>query len=260
MQFSLPQVYFSKIMRAIVEFDMIEDGDHILIGLSGGKDSLLLVYALAMMRERIKKQFTLCAFTLDLLFDTHFDTNVLAEYCQRLCVPYYSEATDIATIIRENPNRSACFTCAYFRRGAINRMAQELHCNKIAYAHHNDDAVETLLMGLLYSGQISTFLPKTCLSRTGLTVIRPLVYLREDEIRQAERYHGMKPIASPCPYNGKTARQVVKELICRLSKENPLLYPHLAAALRENNVGDLWPAAKRRTEMVDVYRKYTKES
>ncbi len=259
MQFQLPQVYFSKIMRAIVEFDMIQEGDRILIGLSGGKDSLLLSYALAMMRERLKKRFSLCAFTLDLMFDRHFDTDALERFCQRLRIPYHSQATDIAAIIRENPNRSACFTCAFFRRGAINRMAKNLQCNKIAYAHHNDDAVETLLMGLFHSGQISTFLPKTYLSRTGLTVIRPLIYLREDEIRQAEQYHGMTPIASPCPYNGKTARQAVKELIRRLSRENPLLYPHLAAALRENNVGELWPAAKQRAEMADVYRQYMKK-
>ncbi len=260
MQFNLPQIYFSKIMRAIVEFDMIEDDDRILIGLSGGKDSLLLVYALAMIRERVKKKFSLYAFTLDPQFDESFDIEPLKAFCERLHVPYYIQSTDIAAIIRNTPGHSACYTCSYFRHGAINRKAKELHCNKVAYAHHNDDAVETLLMGLFHSGQISTFLPKTYLDRTDITVIRPLVYLREEEIRQSTRFHGLPPIKSPCPYSGNTTRQSIKELIQKLSEDNPLLYPHLAAALRENNVGDLWPAAKKRAEMADIYRRYKKGS
>lgn len=253
MKYQLPQVYFSKILRAIVEFDLIEDGDAILIGLSGGKDSLFLTYAMAMMRARLKKRFSLRAFTVNPCFGEAFDAEALRAFTASLEIPFATEAVDIAAMIKENAPKSACYTCAFFRRGAINRHAKATGCNKIAYAHHNDDAVETLLMSLFYSGQMQTFTPKTYLDRSDLTVIRPLVYLREEEIRKAAHLYAMAPLPSLCPMDGKTTRQQIKRLIARLSAENPLLYPHLAAALRENNLGELWPAEKSRKEMAATY-------
>lgn len=256
MKYQLPQVYFSKIMRAIVEFDLIQEGDAILIGLSGGKDSLFLTYAMAMMKERLKKHFSLRAFTVDPGFSPDFDTEALCAFSKSLNIPFAAQTVDIAAMIAAEDNKSACYTCAFFRRGAINRYAKAQGCNKIAYAHHNDDAVETLLMSLLYSGQMKTFAPKTYLDRSDLTVIRPLVYLREDEIREAARFHGMTPVPSPCPQDGKTIRQSIKALIAKLTTENPLIYPHLAAALRKNNVGELWPPTKSRKEMAATYHRY----
>lgn len=253
MKYQLPQVYFSKILRAIVEFDLIQEDDTILIGLSGGKDSLFLTYAMAMMRERLKKRFSLRAFTVNPSFSENFDAEALRAFTASLEIPFAVEAVDIAAMIKAKAHKSACYTCAFFRRGAINRYAKETGCNKIAYAHHNDDAVETLLMSLLYSGQIQTFAPKTYLDRSALTVIRPLVYLREEEIRKAAHLYGMAPIPSLCPMDGKTTRHRVKALIEQLSAENPLLYPHLAAALRKNNIGELWPAEKSRKEMAATY-------
>ncbi len=258
MKYQLPQVYFSKILRAIVEFDLIQEGDAILIGLSGGKDSLFLTYAMAMMKEHLKKRFTLRAFTVNPNFSPDFDVETLRAFSKSLNIPFAAQTVDIAAMIAGEASKSACYTCAFFRRGAINRYAKEQGCNKIAYAHHNDDAVETLLMSLLYSGQIKTFAPKTYLDRTNLTVIRPLVYLREDEIREAARFHGMTPVPSPCPRDGKTIRQDIKALIAKLTFENPLIYPHLAAALRENNVGELWPPTKSRKEMAGTYHRYMK--
>ncbi|MBQ9365644.1 MAG: tRNA 2-thiocytidine biosynthesis protein TtcA [Schwartzia sp.] len=253
MKFKLPQIYFSKIMRAIVEFDLIDDGDKILIGLSGGKDSILLTYALSMMRERLDKDFSLMAFTINPMFNDSFDTGVLKDFCNSLDMPYESRDINIAKTIADCEDKNPCYTCAFFRRGAINRYALEHGCNKIAYAHHNDDAVETLLMSILYSGQIKTFTPKTYLDRTDLTVIRPLVYLRESESIDAIKYHGMKPLASSCPLDGKTTRQEIKNLIKKLTNENELIYAHLAAAMRKNNIGEMWPAAKTRNEMRDTY-------
>ena len=116
--------------------------------------------------------------------------------CSSLNIPHEIEKVDIAEVIRSSPKNAPCFTCAFFRRGAINRVAKERQCNKIAYAHHNDDAVETLLLNLLYSGQIGTFQPKTYLDRTKLTVIRPMIYLREAETIEAIQYHGMTPMKS----------------------------------------------------------------
>lgn len=265
MQFHLPQSYFSKIMRAIVEFEMIERGDQILVGLSGGKDSLLLTYALAMMRERTKQKFSLRALTIDPMFDNAFDTKELSSFCASLGIPHEIHKVDIAGVIRSEPKNAPCFTCAFFRRGAINRYAGEHQCNKVAYAHHNDDAVETLLLNLLYSGQIGTFQPKTYLDRSNLTVIRPLVYLREREIIEAIQYHGMTPVKSPCPIDGKTKRETVKKLVADLTDNNPLIYDHLAAALRksgENGASEmnrLWPAAKSRQEMRESYERFMKE-
>ncbi len=262
MQFRLPQVYFSKIMRAIVEFEMIERGDQILVGLSGGKDSLLLTYALAMMRERSKGKFTLRALTVDPMFSTTFDTEGLSRFCASLDIPHEIHKVDIAGVIRSEPKNAPCFTCAFFRRGAINRYANEHHCNKVAYAHHNDDAVETLLLNLLYSGQIGTFQPKTYLDRSNLTVIRPLVYLREQEIIEAIQYHGMQPVKSPCPIDGNTKRETVKRLVADLTEKNPLIYDHLAAAMRksdENEICRLWPTAKSRNEMRESYDRFMRE-
>ena len=138
----------------------------------------------------------------------------------------------------------------------MNRYAKEQGCNKVAYAHHNDDAVETLFMGLLYSGQVHTFTPSTYLDKIDITVIRPLVYFREQEIIDAIQYHQVQPVPSPCPNDGHTIRQRVKELIQEMSIENPQLYPHLASAMRENAVGELWPAPKNRKEMKNAYYDY----
>lgn len=256
MKINLPQLYFSKVMRAIVEFDLINDGDHILIGLSGGKDSICLTYILAIMRERLKKRFTLGALTINPMFSDDFDTKRIQEFCTSLSIPYAVRDVDIAGTIRSQQGKDPCFTCAFFRRGAINRYAIENNYNKIAYAHHHDDAVETFLMSLLYSGQLTTFTPKTYLDRTGLTVIRPLVYLREQETIDAIACHGFQPIHSPCPIDGHTTRQTVKELIATLNKDNPAAYEHLASGMRQSALGTLWPAAKTRQEMKETYHTY----
>ena len=209
-----------------------------------------------MLRERLKKNFSLLALTVDPMFAKDFDTGRLTAFCASLGIPHETHAVDIAGVIESAEKNSPCYTCAFFRRGAIDRYALEHGCNKVAYAHHNDDAVETLLMSLLCSGQFRTFRPKTYLDRTGLTVIRPLVYLREREIADAVRRHGIEPLASPCPLDGKTARQSIKNLIASLERENPLTYAHLAAALRRDSVGELWPAARTRAEMKETYRRF----
>ena len=256
---NIPQLYFSKLMRAVIEFQLIDNGDRILIGISGGKDSIFLAYALAILRKRMKKDFSLCALTIDPQFTKDFPVERIASFCEDLSIPFESISVDIAGAIENTPEKSPCFTCAFFRRGSINRYAREHGCNKVAYAHHNDDAVETLLMGLLYSGQIHTFTPKTYLDRSDITVIRPLVYFREAEIREAIVMHGFDPIPSPCPLDGTTMRQDVKEMISQWEKKNSQIYHHLAAAMRENAVGELWPREQTREEMLETYRSYKKK-
>ena len=173
--FNLPQVIFSKIFRAVVEFELIDEGDKILIGVSGGKDSLLLTYALACLKHRIKKNFSLVALTIDPKFSDDFGEKILAvkNFCNELGINHQVREIDIAGLIREQDNKSPCYTCAFFRRAVVNRCANELGANKVAYAHHLDDAVETFFMNLLSTGQLSTFRPKTFLDRSNITVIRP---------------------------------------------------------------------------------------
>ena len=214
MKINLPQLFFSKLMRAVVEFEMIEDGDEILLGISGGKDSIFLAYAMAILRIRLKKNFRLHALTINPMFKADFPAEMqrVGKFMEELEIPYDTVDVDIAGAIAEETQKasaghSPCFTCAYFRRGAMNRYALAQGCNKIAYAHHHDDAVETFLMSLFYSGQLETFTPVTYLDRTNLHVIRPLCYFREQEIIAAIQYHGFQPVPSPCPYDGHTARK-----------------------------------------------------
>lgn len=255
MKFTLPQIYFSKLMRAITEFELIEKNDKIMIGVSGGKDSIFLAYCLAMLRQRLKTPFELQALTINPMFSNDFDVERIRSFMNELEIPFETIDVDIAGTIEAQDGKDPCYTCAFFRRGAVNRYAKEQGCNKVAYAHHHDDAVETFFMNLLYSGQIHTFTPSTYLDKMDLTVIRPLVYFRESEIVEAKQYHGFVPVPSPCPHDGHTIRTRVKNLISEMSVENPQLYPHLASAMRESAVGELWSTEKSRPEMKAAYNK-----
>lgn len=245
----LPPPYFSRFVRAIIEFDMLQDGDKVLVGLSGGKDSLFLTYALAVLKNILPIKFELGAFTLDPLFTNDFDPAPLLDFCTKLGIAFGTSQANIAGIIESNAGKDPCFTCAFFRRGAVNNYAKQHGYNKVALAHHHDDAVETFYMGLLYAGHLKTFAPVTYLSRTGLTVIRPLVYFREKELRESVSLHGLTPIASPCPMNGKTKRQEVKERIAALEQADPAFYAHLAAAMRGSKPIELWPEQLSRQQL-----------
>lgn len=251
----LPQLIFSKVFRAVVEFELIDDGDKILIGVSGGKDSLLLTYALACLKQRTKKNFTLAALTINPKFTDDFADNTarITKFCAELEIPHEVRDLDIAGLIREQGNKNPCYTCAYFRRAAMNRRANELGANKVAYAHHLDDAVETFFMSLLSTGQLTTFQPKTFLDRSNVTVIRPLVYVRERDVERFARKYKLDVLKSPCPFDGATNRQRVKNLIRDLGKDFPDLFNHLVAAMRKNSIGDLWDAPKSRDEMRATY-------
>ena len=253
LKINLPQILFSKIVRAVVEFELIDDGDKILIGVSGGKDSLLLTYALAVLKRRAKKNFSLAALTIDPKFSDDLSEKLSAvkKFCNELGIKHEVREVDIAGLIREQENKSPCFTCAYFRRAAVNRYANEIDANKVAYAHHLDDAVETFFMSLLSSGQLTTFQPKTYLDRTNITVIRPLIYVRESEIKNLTR--GFEVLKSPCPFDGLTNRQRIKNLIGELERDFPDLFNHLAAAMRKDSIGELWDAPKTRQQMRQDY-------
>ncbi|GAW90957.1 tRNA 2-thiocytidine biosynthesis TtcA family protein [Calderihabitans maritimus] len=253
----LPKNYVRKLWRTAVEFKLLQPGDRVLVGFSGGKDSSFLLYALKILQHNFPFSFELGAIHVDMGFEKDSDPSPLEEFCRELGVPFHLQPSRIAQIVfRENNGQNPCSICAHLRRGIINDYAVKKDYNKVALAHHYDDAVETFLMSQLYSGQLRTFSPKTYLDRTGLTVIRPLCYFRESEIKGAFRFINYRPVASPCPLNGRTKRQEVKELIRSLLKKNKLVFDNLASAMREGNHIELWPSKLSREEMKKNYREF----
>ena len=245
----------AKIWRAVIEFDMIKENDHILIGFSGGKDSIFMLWALAELRSYAPFAFDISAFTVDLGFSKDFPAKKLASFCSQFDIKYYHEQVQINKII-EQTDKSPCYTCSYFRRGATARMAKQITANKIALAHHGDDAVETFFMNITTSGQLKTFLPVTWLSRQELHVIRPLLYYREKEIEQYVQQFGFQPFKNPCPHDGKTMRQKVKEQIKQLENISPKLYDNLFTAMRQANNMELWPEKLNKQQNMETFHQF----
>lgn len=215
------QQLYSYTRKAIDDYQMIEEGDHIAIGISGGKDSLTLLYALAGLRRFYPKKFTLHAITVSLGFDG-FSTERIQKLCEELDVPYTVIETEIAPIIFEARKESnPCSLCAKMRKGAFNEKAKELGCNKAAYAHHKDDVIETSLMSLLYEGRYYTFCPVTYLDRMDITLIRPLIYVEEADVIGFKNAYNLPVEKNPCPIDGYTRREYAKNLVKQLNRENP---------------------------------------
>lgn len=215
------QRLYSLTRQAIQDYDMISDGDRIAVGISGGKDSLTLLHALAGLRSFYPKHFEVRALTVDLGFDG-FDVTPVKTLCERLSVPYEVIPTQIAKIVfsvRQEAN--PCSLCARLRKGAFNKAAAAAGCNVVAYAHHRDDLIDTMMMSLIYEGRFHCFGPKTYLDESGLTVIRPLMYVPEaDVIGFLHKYH-LQAVKNPCPEDHHTKREYVKLLTKELEQENP---------------------------------------
>ncbi len=235
----LTKKFLSRIYKAVIEFSMLKENDHILIGLSGGKDSMLMSLLLHHLKKYCPFDFKLSAYTLNPGFDKNFPVDKLQEFCTTLNIDFYTETIELANLIN-NSDKSPCYTCAYFRRGTTNRIAKKLDCNKVALGHHMDDAIETFFMNITTSGQLKTFLPVTYLSKTDLTVIRPLIYYREQDIKDIVAAIPLVPIKNPCPYDGKTMRQTIKQTIKQLEHLSPYIYENLATAMRQNPSSELW--------------------
>ena len=215
------QQLISYVRRAIDDFHMIEDGDKIAVGISGGKDSLALLYALSGLRRFYPKKFEIFAVTVDLGFD-NLNLDRIEALCQELDVPYKIVKTDIAKIIFEDRRESnPCALCAKMRKGALNDAMKALGCNKVAYAHHKDDVVITMLMSLIYEGRFHTFSPVTYLDRMDLTVIRPLMYMNESDVIGFINKYDVPVVKSPCPADGNTKREYITQLLQQLNRENP---------------------------------------
>ncbi|MCL1848615.1 MAG: tRNA 2-thiocytidine biosynthesis TtcA family protein [Clostridiales bacterium] len=247
----IPQFIIKGMRKAIVEFDLLEADDKVLIGFSGGKDSTLLMHALAQIARHLPWKVHLEAMFVDLGFKPEDETPAaeLAAAAASAGMAFHILRMDMSQDILHNEEQSPCSRCAYWRRALIHQFAKRNGFAKVAFAHHYDDAVETLLMGLLYSGQLGTFMPKTWLDRTGVTVIRPMVYIREKDVIGAANKLGIQAIPSPCPLDGYTQRTKVKALIRELCKENPLVFDHIASGMREGKRQHLWPAPMERKAM-----------
>jgi tRNA(Ile)-lysidine synthase TilS/MesJ len=222
--------------RAIDDYKMIDEGDKIAVGISGGKDSLALLYALSGLRRFYPNKFELEAITVSMGYK-EADFSAVSKLCEELNVPYTVVETDIAEILFEDRKESnPCSLCAKLRKGAFNNKAKEIGCNKKAYAHHYDDVIETLLMSLFYEGRIHCFSPVTYLDRTDITLIRPLIYVDEQDIINFKNANQLPVVDNPCPVDGYTKREYTKQLIKTLDKDSPGLRERLFTAIREGNI------------------------
>ncbi|MDY2793045.1 MAG: tRNA 2-thiocytidine biosynthesis TtcA family protein [Eubacteriales bacterium] len=236
------------IRRADQDFGMIEDGDRVAVGVSGGKDSLLLLYALSLYRRFSPHPFTLQAVTLTMGLEP-FDLSGVQALCDRLEVPYVVRETQIGRIVfEERREKNPCALCAKMRRGALNDLCRELGVTKLALGHHRDDALETLLMSLLYEGRLHTFQPVTRFDRTPVVQIRPLIYAPEKVIVHYARRLDLPVVASPCPANGRTKREDMKDLLDLICRRVPNARELMLSALRNTEQYGLWPAARRADE------------
>lgn len=220
------------IRRACEDFDLIQDGDRIGVGVSGGKDSLLLLYALSLYRRFARQRFEVVALTLSMGLEP-FDVSPIQALCDRLGVEYIVRKTEIGHIIFDvRKEKNPCSLCAKMRRGALHGLAVQQGCNKLALGHHFDDAVETLFLNLFYEGRLGCFSPVTWLSRAQLTTIRPMIYVEERDIRALVKREGYPVYRNPCCADGNTKRQEIKELLERLERENPGLRLRAMGALQ----------------------------
>ena len=207
--------------RCIDDYHMIEDGDRVAVGVSGGKDSLTLLYTLAALRRYYPKRFALEALSIDMGLGG-MDFSPVERLCEELDVSYTIRRTEIGPIIFDiRKEKNPCSMCAKMRRGALNDLMNERGLNKIALGHHYDDAVETFLMSLLYEGRISCFEPVTYLSRTGVTQIRPMLYVGEKSVAHFAERMALPVVHNVCPADKHTKRQEVKELIAALQVQYP---------------------------------------
>jgi tRNA(Ile)-lysidine synthase TilS/MesJ len=223
------QRVLSHMRRAIDEYNLIEEGDKIAIGVSGGKDSLVLLKAMALYRRFAPYKFEIIAITID-MFSGESDFGEIEKLCNELNVEYHIISSDIYKIVFEERKESnPCSLCAKLRRGMLNTTAIDLGCNKLALGHSSDDVIHTFLLSLFFEGRLSTFLPKLYMDRTGMTVIRPLVLTDERDIKSVAKNLPVKK--SDCPVDKHTKREYVKDLIKDIQKEIPFAKDRIFSAI-----------------------------
>ena len=234
----------SHARRAVDDYNMIDDGDKIAVGISGGKDSLALLTALAGLKRFYPKKFEVIGISIDMGLEG-MDFSGVAKYCEELGVEYKIVKTEISNIIfnvRKEPN--PCSLCAKMRRGALNLAAVEEGCNKVALGHHFDDVVETFMLNLFFEGRIGTFSPVTYLSRMDITVIRPLIYMPEKDVRYFASKTELPVVASTCPADGNTERENMKQLLASIERNNKGLRYRIFGAIQRGEIDGFKPISK----------------
>ncbi|MBR6767591.1 MAG: tRNA 2-thiocytidine biosynthesis protein TtcA [Clostridia bacterium] len=232
------------IRRADQDFSMIQPGDRVAVGVSGGKDSLLLLRAMAMYRKFSPNPFELTAITVSMGLEP-FDLSGVQAMCDDLEVPYVVKQTQIGDIVfNQRKEKNPCALCAKMRKGCLADTCVELGINKLALGHHRDDALETLLLSMFYEGRMHTFHPVTHLERTGITQIRPMVYLSEKQAVSAVRRLNLPVVESPCPVNGATRREDMKHILDDICKRIPKAREQMLSALMNHEKYELWAPGK----------------
>ena len=228
------QKILSHMRKAIEEYHMIEENDKIAICLSGGKDSITMLHALKALQRFYPKKFEIIAISIDPGFE-FFDITFLKNICENLEIPLFiekSHAKEIVFDIRKEKN--PCSLCANLRRGVINSVAIREGCNKIALGHNQDDVLETFLLNLLYTGNIGTFSPVSYMDRSGITLIRPLIYTPEKEAKRFIKKNNLSVMPKVCPMDGTSKRESMKQMIFTLQKDIPMIRANLFGAIQRN--------------------------
>jgi tRNA(Ile)-lysidine synthase TilS/MesJ len=245
------QQMLSLLRKGITKYKLIKDGDKIAVGVSGGKDSVTLLKLLAEYKRFSPEKFHLIAITVDLDFSNkNADFTPIKNLCDDLGVEYYIEKTDIGKVVFDVRQESnPCALCSKMRKGALNNLAKKLGCNKVAVGHHADDLTDTMLLSLLYEGRLSTFAPKSYLDKMDLTLIRPMIMIREMDVLS---YSKQLPVVdSCCPANKKTKREYVKDLVRDIGKDIPNVRDMMFTALIHPERYNLFDKFEEQAETID---------
>lgn len=224
-----------KVRRAVEDYDMIQDGDKIAVALSGGKDSITMLFALKTL-QRFYKDFDIIAISVNPGFE-NFNENLLKDICLKADVPLVIERYDIKTIIFEDrKEKNPCSLCANLRRGILNTTAKRENCNKLALGHNQDDVLQTFLMNFFYAGSLNTFSPVNFMSRSGITAIRPMIYTTEKDNQKFIKRSCLSTLPKVCPMDGTSIREEMKDLIESLSIKLPYIRSNMQGAIERGKI------------------------
>lgn len=230
------QKVIGKMRKAIEDYNMIEDGDKIAVGLSGGKDSITLLNALNNLKRYYNKHFDIVAITIHPGSD-NFKTDNLKKMCDDMGIEYIVYMSNIFEVVFNiRKEKSPCSLCANMRRGMLNSIAIENGCNKIALGHHMDDVIETAVMNLFLNGNFNTFAPVTYLSRSDVKTIRPLIYVSEKELRATARENNYPVVDKSCPKDGFTKREFIKNLLKDTQQDIHDIKKNIFGAIKRSNI------------------------
>lgn len=230
------------IRKADQDYHLIDDGDRIAVGVSGGKDSMVLLTALHMYSKFADRNFEVVGIHIKLGFP-NMDFSEVVAFCLQQGITFYQYDSQVYEILKRNPDKEGnikCSLCSKFKKATVIDAAKKLNCTKVAFGHHSDDAVETLLMNAIHGGKLATFLPKMYMSRTDTTFIRPLVYSYESDILSALERNQIPFVKSTCPNDGYTERQAMKDMLQEFYRSYPMAQKNFIRMLYNEDQVELW--------------------